>query len=211
MTFWKANCSDDGAKRTNQIKAGVVKQIVKKITLIFVLLAMLLGLQACEERPPEESSETVGPGIPDQIITDSETYLTRGNRRTGVIRAEILMVYSSKDTTLLYDVEVEFYDTTGMLSSTLVADSGRVTRNSTRFAVFGDVRGHAVSGKKLLTDSLRWNAESDMVETEGFVKFIRAEVDTLSGWGLEADARLEDVRIKRNIRGSFREPDNRDE
>ena len=210
MTFWKVSCSDGGAKQANQIESRAVKEIVKKIAVIVVSLAVLLSLPACEERPPEESSESVNLGIPDQIITDSETYLTRGNRRTGVIRAETLMVYSSKDTTLLYDVEVEFYDTTGALSSILVADSGRVTRNSTRFAVFGDVQGRAVSGKKLLTDSLRWNAESDMVETEGFVRFIRGEVDTLSGWGLEADARLEDVRIKRNISGSFSEPDNRD-
>ncbi len=183
---------------------------MKKI-LAIVVPALLLCLPACEERPPEESNKSARLDIPDQIITDSETYLTRGNRRTGVIRAETLMVYSSKDTTLLYDVEIEFYDTTGALSSTLVADSGRITNNSKKFSVFGDVRGRAVSGKKLLTDSLRWNAESDMIETEGFVRFIRDEADTLSGDGLEADAQLENVRIKRNISGSFREPDNSDE
>lgn len=178
-----------------------------RIVSILVLLATALWPAGCSPEPQERSSnEPERLEIPDQIISDSETWLTRGNRRTGVIRAETLKVYSSRDTTLLYDVEVDFFDTTGVLTSSLTADSGQVTGRSTRFSVFGDVEGESKSGKRLLTDSLRWNSNSDMVETEGFVRFIRGIDDTLSGWGLEADARLEDVRIKRNISGSFRQP-----
>ncbi|MFH2055717.1 MAG: LPS export ABC transporter periplasmic protein LptC [bacterium] len=185
---------------------------MRHVLIILPLLCALLLLGNCASEPQDKTNnEAAALDIPDQIISDSETWLTRGNRRTGVIRAETLVVYSAKDTTLLYDVAVDFFDTNGVLTSSLTADSGRVTRRSTQFSVFGDVQGQSNSGKKLLTDSLRWNSQSDKVETEGFVKFIRGIDDTLSGFGLEADAKLEDVRIKKDIRGSFREPKAKDD
>jgi len=196
----------------NRIGAIAVQEVMKRALTIVAALGLAILLLSCESEPQDKSSnESETLNIPDQIITDSQTYLTRGNLRTGVIRAETLKVYSAKDTTLLYDVKVDFYDTNGVLTSSLTADSGRVTHNSTKFAVFGDVRGRSSKNKQLLTDSLRWNAASDMVETEGFVKFIRAKADTLYGDGLEADAKLENVRIKRNIRGSFLERENKGE
>lgn len=168
-------------------------------------LAVIICLSCGGERNNQGGVNPLDLHLPDQVLTNTETYLTSAGRRTGVIKAETLKVYTNKDTTLMYGVHVTFYDSSGAHVSTLTADSGLVTRNSTILEAEGNVRAWTVGDKLLLTDSLRWDATREEITTEGFVKAIRG-ADTISGWGLQTDQRLENIVIK-NIQGSFREPD----
>jgi LPS export ABC transporter protein LptC len=178
--------------------------------LVSCLLVSLLGLAvllSCGTGEDDQNgSRPMAMDLPDQVLLDTETFLTKAGRRTGIVRSETLKVYSNQDTTLLYGLEVDFFDSSGALTSTLTADSGRITDQSTAFAAFGDVRARSGADKRLLTDSLRWNTDAGTIETEGFVMVIRQQ-DTLSGWGLQTDARLENIEIKRRIRGSFHAPE----
>lgn len=139
-------------------------------------------------------------------MTNSEIYLTSGGRRKATIKSDTLMTYARIDTTLLYNVEVLFFDSSGTHTSTLTADSSRVSQRASTMSVFGHVKAWTKDNRRLVADSLRWNAKTERIETEGYVEIYRGE-DMISGFGLETDQRLEHTTIKRQPRGSFNEPD----
>jgi len=55
---------------------------------------------------------------------------------------------------------------------------------------------------KLETHSLRWDPNTRLITTEDFVKFRRGK-DVLTGYGMRADNRLENVKILRDVKGEF--------
>lgn len=175
---------------------------------VIIAILLLVGLVAwgCgNSGEPEETSQTTQLQIPDQILTNSETYLTSGGRRTGVIKSDTLKVYQAKDTTLLYGLQVDFYDTVGAHILTLTSDSGLVTKHQTALEAMGNVVARSDNGRRLETDSLRWDASTGKVTTEGYVEAYRGD-DKISGWGLETNQNLDNIIIKRDARGSFAQP-----
>lgn len=177
------------------------------VTLVWALALLICACSGSEQSDIATEAERLV--LPDQVIVNSETYLTESGRRTSVISSDTAKVYQVKDTTLLYGVELNFYDGSGISILTLVADSGRVTKRSTVLEAIGDVRVRTDDGKRLDTDSLRWDAATGKVTTEGYVEAYRGE-DKISGWGLETDRDLENVIIKRNSKGSFAQPQTQD-
>ncbi|MBK7092955.1 MAG: LPS export ABC transporter periplasmic protein LptC [bacterium] len=98
------------------------------------------------------------------------------------------------------------FDSSGTHTSTLTADSSRVSQRASTMSVFGNVKAWTQDNRRLVADSLRWNAKTELIETEGYVEIYRGE-DMISGYGLETDQRLEHTTIKRQPKGTFSEPD----
>jgi len=179
---------------------------MKALIYISVTIILVILIAGCGNETVDNSSPTpLEQRLPDQVMTDSEIYLLRQGKRNGVIRSSLMKVYEKLDTVLLYQLEVKFYDSSGVHISTLTADSGVVTNKSSRMAVTGNVFAWTMDDKHLQTDSLRWDSESGMVATDGYVKIRRGD-DRISGWGLQTDQRLENMVIKRDIEGDFIDP-----
>ena len=167
---------------------------------------VMLGLNGCGEQP--DNNKPVAKNAvsePDQVMTNSEIYLTNNGWRAAIIKSTLLKAYTRIDTTLLYGVEVRFFDSAGVQTSTLTADSGRVSQRTNIMSVTGHVKANTKDNRRLVSDSLRWDAKNDKVVTEGHVEVYR-ENGWLSGEGLETDQRFSKVLIKRNLKGSFNEP-----
>lgn len=172
---------------------------------MLLLGLVLLGLCGCGEQ--SDSNKPVvksTAGEPDQVMTNSEIYLTNNGWRAATIKSTLLKAYTRIDTTLLYGVEVRFFDSAGVHTSTLTADSGKVSQRTNIMSVTGHVKANTKDNRRLVSDSLRWDARNDKVVTEGHVEVYR-ENGWLSGEGLETDQRLSKVLIKRNLKGSFNE------
>ncbi len=162
--------------------------------------------QGCSDNTSETVPAKSPPSnLPDQIMTDSEIYLTSAGIRKGTIKSESLKVYSRIDTTLLYQVEMLFFDSLGNHTSTLLADSARVSQRSNTVSAMGHVKAWRNDNRRIVADSLRWDAKTEKIVTEGYVEIYRND-DVLTGYGLETDQRLEQTVIKRNPRGTFSEP-----
>jgi LPS export ABC transporter protein LptC len=173
------------------------------ITVLAFALCFIAGCSSQSDNDVPAEKSTVGQ--PDQVMTNSEIYLTRYGRRSATIKSNTLKVYQRIDTTLLYGVEARFFDSSGVQTSTLTADSGWVSQKRNTMSVAGHVKAHTSDNRRLVTDSLRWNANDDKVETEGYVEVYKNN-DKITGNGLETDQRLEKVVIKKNLKGSFSEP-----
>lgn len=181
--------------------------------LIFIAGCLLCGLigYGCGDNSSESGpARSATQNAPDQFMTNAEIYLTNDGIRKGTIKSDSLKVYSRVDTTLLYQVEMFFFDSLGNHMSTLTADSARVSQRSNSMSAIGHVKAWRTDNRRIHADSLRWDAKSEKIVTEGYVEIYRGD-DILTGYGLETDQRLEQTIIKRNPRGTFSEPvrDNR--
>lgn len=180
-----------------------MKQLVLLLLASLFVSALLLSCSTdTTETPPAKGGVSSGP---DQVMTNAEIYLTSDGHRKATIKSDTLLTYTRVDSTLLYNVHVLLFDSLGNQSSTVTSDSAHVNQHSNTMAVFGHVKAWTNSNRRLVADSLRWNARTEKIETEGFVEIYRGE-SMVSGYGLEADQRLERTVIKRNPRGTFDEP-----
>jgi LPS export ABC transporter protein LptC len=179
-----------------------MRQLTCTAAVLLIGIAWGCSSQQTDSAPAEKG----GIDQPDRVMTNSEIFLTNDGKRKATIKSDLLKAYTRVDTTLLYGVEIRFYDSTGTQVSTLTSDSARVSQRTNRMSVTGHVKAWSNDDKRLFTDSLRWDANKDKIVTEGFVEFYRG-ADKMSGFGLETDQRLHNVVIKRNLQGSFSEPD----
>lgn len=183
-----------------------IRDMLRLVASIVFVCSLGMLLASCGSETENAPAREGVIGGPDQIMTDAEIYLTSAGKRKATIKADTLMFYSRVDTTLLYNVHVMLFDTAGVHTSTVTSDSSAVSQRANTMAVFGHVKAWTNDDRRLIADSLRWNAKTEKIETEGYVEIYRG-TDMISGYGLESDQRLQHTIIKRNPKGSFGEPD----
>jgi len=159
-----------------------------------------------ENRPEKTASEK----IPDSILESATIILTTEGKKEAVIFADTLISYEEEDSTIAKEVKVDFYDENGGYRSTLTSDEGLVRQKRKEFTVWGSVVVENDTAK-LETQSLRWDPNTRLITTEDFVRFRRGK-DILTGYGMRADNRLENVKILRDVKGEFTDvPKNEEE
>lgn len=192
----------------------VCKEIDLNVTashrsLILTCLLIAVFITACTDRVPESRTDTFGQTqglLPDEILYESDISLSEQGRKKLLIESSYLERYSTIDSALMTGIEATFFDSIGKVTSTLVSDSGIIREQSGRLHVWGQVRVVSDNGVTLEADSLFWDQEKDSVTTDSFVKITR-KGNIQTGYGLQADNRLTNIRIKRQITGEFENPE----
>lgn len=139
--------------------------------------------------------------IPSSILEDATIILTTEGKKEAVIYADTLINFEEEDSTIAKDVKVDFYDEFGEYSSTLTSDEGLVRQKINEFSVWGNVVVENDTAR-LDTQSLRWDPNSKLITTDDYVKLRRGK-DVLTGYGMKADNRLQNVQILRDVKGEF--------
>ncbi len=159
----------------------------------------------------QKSAIKTGPSLsdsstrPDTEVKGARIYLYDKGRITTSIDANKIVKFDTKDSTIGYIVHINFYDSTGKVSSVLVGDSSVTHENTGFMSVFGNVVAvSADDSSKLETDYLRWNPTVNKIQTDAFVKITRRG-DVVTGWGMESDPNLTHVDILRQVSGTFRD------
>lgn len=163
-----------------------------------MILALSLSLFACsdlDDKPREASTER----IPDSVIETANIVLMSEGNREAVINAGRLVVFDKEDSTLAYDLKVDFYNEKGEYLSTLVSNEGLVRQKRQELTVWGDVVVTSDSSR-LETQSLTWDPLRKLITTEDFVTLHKGG-DVVTGYGMEADNRLQNVRVLRGVKG----------
>ena len=152
-----------------------------------------------EEKPKEQSMVK----FPDSIIEKANIVLTSEGKREAIINADTLIVFDKEDSTIAKNVKVDFYDEDGNYRSTMTSKEGLVRQKQQYFTAWGDVVVDSDSSR-LLTQSLLWDPLRKLILTDDFVELHRGK-DVLTGYGMEADNKLENVRILRDVKGRISE------
>jgi LPS export ABC transporter protein LptC len=169
-------------------------------TWIAIILAAAIGYSCSSQESQPEKTKT-DENIPSSILEDATIILTNEGKKEAIIYADTLFNFEEEDSTIAKDVKVDFYDEFGEYSSTLTSDEGLVRQKTNEFIVWGDVVVENDTAR-LDTESLRWDPVTRLITTKDFVKLKRGK-DVLTGYGMEADNSLENVKILSDVEGEF--------
>lgn len=104
------------------------------------------------------------------------------------------------DTTVIHELEVEFFDKNLESSSKLEADSGYVFHKTNDLKVMGHVVLRSSDSVMLWTDELNWSEEKQKIFTDGEIKYSKGN-QIYMGKGLESDPNLKNIVIKEKFSG----------
>jgi len=158
-----------------------------------------------EIKAPPAGTDSLGMAKirPDQQLRNARILLYEKALLTTDIKADSIEKYEKQDSTLAWKLDVRFFDSTGKKISTLSADSGLVRERTNLMTANGHVVVVSEDSSKLMTEQLLWNAQKNKIETDKFVTLIQ-HGDTLTGYGLDADQKLNKIRIKNQVSGKLK-------
>ncbi len=168
----------------------------------FPFLLVLLIVSGCEEKL-KPSVVSIRGRLADQESWNSTIQFTDSGSTRGILKAGHVWVYNNENQTYMGDsVHVDFYDDRGNHTSFMTSDSGIVNNQTNDLEAIGNVYAHSDSGTSLWTDRLFWNAKTQKVTSDVFVRIVSPK-ESLQGIGFESDRDLTNYRIF-NVSGESR-------
>jgi LPS export ABC transporter protein LptC len=167
-----------------------------KLSYFLVLLSLSLAAGCNTEQSTNRTGTTEADStiLPDSEVTGATIYLYDEGRVTTRILAGRLLKFESIDSTIGYDLDIDFLDSLGETTSEVVGDSGVIREDTGLLHIFGNVVVTTRDGRTMETEHLRWNSATEMIETDAFVRITKDD-NVTTGWGLETDKSLSRIRI----------------
>ncbi len=179
--------------------------IVKRVSTvhIVVLTILMIAVLSCERGG--EGERTIGTSdVPDQEFTDFTTMESDSGVVKWVLKSPVARIYNAQKLLVTDDPRIEFFNEEGHLASVLTADKGEYNQVTHDLTAIGNVVVTSQEGYTLETETLIWVEKLGEIHSEDFVSFTKGN-DVLTGYGLQSDPELKDVRIKQNVKAYFRD------
>ena len=173
---------------------------VPRITPLVLGALLVAGLTGClnSDEPARTATPKVKTGRNlEQQIFDYRLIETEKGIRLWVLQSDKMLKYAGEKDAQLVTLHMDFFNQ-GEHFSVLTADSGRANLNNNDIHAWGNVIVITDDGRKLETEQLYFNNETQLIHNDVFNRFTR-EGDVLTGIGLEATPDLEYIEIKQNV------------
>lgn len=179
-------------------------KIALKIIPLFLVALVILAACSNEDDRAIDQKEKPAPAT-EQVLVDSKINLLEDGHTTAVIDAKYIEKRFGEKNTIAKGITAYFYDSTGNITSWLVADSGEVNERNNKLEVFGNVEVTSADSVKLYTESLSWDQSTNSVVTDDYVEIHRKDDMIVRGYGLVTDRSLKEYTIKRQVSGKIKE------
>lgn len=161
-----------------------------------VLLVLCLGtIAACREDAVRPTMSVTAADSADQVLEGMEHLITNeGVRRTKVV-ADTAYLYEATQLARLKVVKSIFFNTSGIETSTITADSGTYQMRDGSMSAWGHVVAVTPDGRKLRSAELRYDARTQKISSDK--PFIYDKADQhLEGNGFISDPDFREVVTK---------------
>lgn len=150
-------------------------------------LVVATAFAACAERGVTPSRGTVADSA-DQVMTQMETEVTRGGVRVTRVQAESAWIFNARQVAEMKQVTMVFYDQSGVITSTVTADSGTYQMRDGSLEARGNVVAvtPAPDAKTLRTEHLTFDKTSRLIRSDTAYTFTSAQGNG-SGQSFETD------------------------
>jgi len=155
---------------------------------LFVLIFILVS---CEKQNATELE------IKEESLYSFVLRNYTGSRLKWTLTAEDAKI---SDTTIIHQLELEFFGKDSKSSSKLRADSGYVFHETNDLKAMGNIVVKSSDSVTLWTDELSWSEEKQQIFTDGEVKYSKGN-KIYRGKGLESDPSLKNIVIKEKFIG----------
>jgi LPS export ABC transporter protein LptC len=159
-----------------------------------IALATLLAVTtaACEESGVRPITTIQSPDSADQVLEGFSHYVTNQGVRRSRVEADTAYFYESSQITELRGVKVIFYDLKGEESSTLTSRRGTYRWQDGSMEANGDVVVVSPDGRRLSTQTLRYDNASNNISTDKRFSFDRG-TEHLEGNSFRSDPDFRNV------------------
>ncbi len=168
------------------------------------LLAVLLLLQACSKKDSGESL-LVTEKTPVMTFVDVGSQFDQDAKVKVKIQAPLQHKYENRDESYPDGVHVEFFDSLGVMTTTMDADSGYHKMASNSYRARGNVVVvNHVAGQKLETEVLNWDMGTREIYTDTLTPVkITTPTEIINGNGLRATQDFSEYEITGGVTGIF--------
>ncbi len=160
---------------------------MRKMFLLFIIFPIIM----CDKQKTTEME------IKEESLS---SFILRSYEGSRLIWKLIAGDARISDTTIIHQLELEFYDENSNLTSRLKADSGYVIHELNDLKVMGNIVVKSSDSITLWTDELNWSEERQKIFTDKKVKYSKDDA-VYFGRGLESDASLKKIIIKEKFSG----------
>ena len=160
--------------------------------LVAVLFLAAVGALGCEETGARPTTTIQAADSADQILEGFSHYVThQGVRRTRV-EADTAYFYENTQVTELRNIKVTFYDIKGEEGSTLTGRRGTYRWQNGSMEANGNVVVVAPDGRRLSTETLRYDNGTNTISTDKRFAFDRGS-EHLEGNSFRSDPDFKNV------------------
>ncbi len=156
-----------------------------------LILVLAIVFMSCEKQNTTEFE------IKEESLTSFILKNYKGSRLIWKLTAEDAKI---SDTTVIHQLELEFFDENSQPSSKLKADSGYIIHKTNDLKAVGNIVVKSSDSVTLWTDELNWSEEKQKIFTDGEVKYSK-DKQVYRGKGLESDPSLKHIVIKEKFSG----------
>ena len=168
---------------------GIIHKVIC-VTMLFSFLSI-----GCR-REEGKAIPTRDP-LPQEVLEELTLKEMDKGRVVWILNAKKAINYEEEGVIKVYEIHLEFFDTTGVLSSTLRADSGAVFSDNDMRAM-GSVEVVTRDESVLETDLLEWSNERKLISTDREIRISTRE-SVITGIGFESDPELKHTKVKRHF------------
>lgn len=168
-------------------------------------LAIALLVAGCGQQEKTSAPSNDGPAdalLPDAILKGATIYLYDRGKVTAEIQADSIIKYEANDSTVAFALDVNSYDSVGMVETHVVGDSGIIREKTGELYIYGNVDVTTAEGSRLQSEYLYWDSENELIKSDKFVR-ITKDQDVITGIGLESDEHLHRIRILKQVSGEL--------
>jgi LPS export ABC transporter protein LptC len=152
----------------------------------------VLSALACEEAGVKPTATVQAPDSADQVLEGFSHYVTSEGVRRSRVEADTAFFYEPTQITELHKIKVVFYDLKGQEGSTLTAKRGTYRWQDGSMEADGDVVVISPDGRRLRTETLRYDNATNTIMTEKPFTFDRG-TEHLEGNSFRSDPDFRNV------------------
>lgn len=181
-------------------ESPLARRALRPAVLAALLGLVLTGVFGCGdsgEPAPTASPVAKKARVPEQQFFDYRLIESTSGVRQWVLQSEKMLKFAGEQEVELVTIHMDFFRD-GEHFSVLTADSGKANLDTKNIHTWGNVIVVTDDGRKLETEDLYFNNETELIHNDVFNRFTR-EGDVLTGIGLEATPDLEYIEIKQNV------------
>ncbi len=171
------------------------------LNVLFLLLisVVMLNVVSCSKKTErniyDQDSES------GQTINNFTVVQTEKGKEQWKLEAQKAEVFEEKELCVVYKPKIEIYEKSKVVSF-LTADKGIAYSNTGDIELEGNVEMVSfVDNVKVRTSKIKWIGSKRLIVSDEFIEEEKEDI-IITGWGLEANADLSRILIKKDVKAN---------
>ena len=157
-----------------------------------IAVLSVFSILSCEDSGVRPTTTVQASDSADQVLEGFSHYVTNDGVRRSRVEADTAFYYEPTQITELRNVKVVFFDVKGEEGSTLTAERGTYRWQDGSMEATGNVLVLAPDGRRLTTQSLRYDSATNQIMTDKQFSFDRG-AEHLEGNSFRSDPDFKNV------------------